>query len=77
MFYSTNVTLTCSQGEDGKDGAPDDGVRKTELMAQPWAGWMAEAIWPDAQNKPATFTPALPEPPGGLPRQTQVPLHYR
>lgn len=77
MFYSTNVTLTRSQGEDGNGGAPDDSVRKTELMAQAQAGWMAGAVWPDAQNKPGTFTPSLPEPPGGLPRQTQAPLHYR
>lgn len=41
------------------------------------AGWMAGAVWPDAQNKPGTFTPSLPEPPGGFPRQTQAPLHYR
>ena len=68
---------TRSQGEDGNGGAPDDSVRKTELMAQAQAGWMAGAVWPDAQNKPGTFTPSLPEPPGGLPRQTQAPLHYR
>ena len=40
MFYSTNVTLTRCQGEDGNGGAPDDSVRKTESMAQArQGGW--------------------------------------
>ena len=60
MFCLANVALTCSQGEDGEDGAPDNSVRRMEWMAQPWAGWMAGAIWHDAQKRAGYFHTTSP-----------------